>query len=126
MELKDAIPKLSALAQETRLSIFRLLVKAGHGGLAAGDIAATLDVPAPTLSFHLAQLAQAGLLERHRRSRSIIYTVDFEGVQGLFRYLMADCCGGRPELCGFETKTGRTCAPSKRKKGRTCRAKTRD
>jgi len=126
MKIKDATPKLAALAQETRLSIFRLLIEAGHDGLAAGDIAAALDVPAPTLSFHLAQLTHAGLLERRRRSRSIVYTVDFEGVQGLFQYLMADCCGGRPELCGFETKTKKTCSSTTKKRGRACRTKAKN
>ncbi|MBZ0149802.1 MAG: metalloregulator ArsR/SmtB family transcription factor [Pseudorhodoplanes sp.] len=123
MELQDAIPKLAALAQETRLAVFRLLIGAGHKGLAAGDIAAALDVPAPTLSFHLAQLTQAGLLERRRNSRSIIYTVDFEGVQSLFRYLAADCCEGRPELCGFDTKS---CSSTAKKNRRTCRTKARN
>ncbi len=126
MEIKDATPKLAALAQETRLAIFRLLIGAGHDGLVAGDIATELDVPPPTLSFHLAQLTQAGLLERRRRSRSIVYTVDFEGVQGLFQYLMADCCGGRPELCGFEAVMTKSCSRSTKKKGRTCRTKTKN
>lgn len=123
MEIHEAIPKLAALAQETRLAVFRLLIGAGHDGIAAGDIAAALEVPAPTLSFHLTQLKQAGLLERRRRSRSIIYTVDFEGVQALFRYLAADCCEGRPELCGFETKS---CTPAAKKKGRICRTKAKN
>lgn len=123
MEIQDAIPKLAALAQETRLAVFRLVIGAGHRGLAAGDIGVALGVPAPTLSFHLAQLTQAGLLERRRNSRSIIYTVDFEGVQGLFRYLAADCCEGRPELCGFETKS---CSSTAKKKGRTCRTTAKD
>jgi DNA-binding transcriptional ArsR family regulator len=123
MEIYEAIPKLAALAQETRLAVFRLLIGAGQMGLAAGDIGAALRVPAPTLSFHLTQLTQAGLLERRRRSRSIIYTVDFEGVQGLFRYLAADCCEGRPELCGFETNP---CTPATKKKGRACRTKARN
>lgn len=118
MEIKDAIPKLAALAQETRLAVFRLVIGAGHNGLAAGDIGAALQVPAPTLSFHLAQLTQAGLLERRRDSRSIIYTVNFGGVQSLFRYLAADCCEGRPELCGFETNA---CSPGPTKKKKPCR-----
>jgi DNA-binding transcriptional ArsR family regulator len=123
MEIQDAIPKLAALAHETRLSVFRLVIGAGHKGLAAGDIGAALGVPAPTLSFHLAQLTQAGLLERRRNSRSIIYTVDFEGVQGLFQYLAADCCEGRPELCGFETES---CTSTVKKKGRACRTKAKN
>lgn len=101
MKMKKATQKLAALAQETRLSVFRLLVEAGESGLSAGEIAETLDVPAPTLSFHLAQLTEAALLVRSRKSRSIIYAVDFDGVQGLLRYLMADCCQGQPELCGI-------------------------
>lgn len=100
METKAAVNALSSLAQETRLAIFRLLVKVGHEGLPAGEIAKALDVPAPTLSFHLNHLTQAGLLESDRRGRSIVYTVRFDGVRTLFQYLMEDCCQGRPDLCG--------------------------
>lgn len=100
MEIKHAVQMIGSLAQETRLTVFRLLVRQGTEGLAAGDIAAALDVPAPTLSFHLSQLAAAGLLTSTRQGRSILYSVDFSGVRSLFEYLMEDCCQGRSELCG--------------------------
>lgn len=91
---------MGSLAQDTRLAVFRLLVRQGPEGLPAGDIAAALDVPAPTMSFHLSQLVAAGLLTSTRKSRSIVYSVDFAGVRSLFEYLMEDCCQGRSDLCG--------------------------
>lgn len=96
MEMKPAVAALSALAQETRLSIFRLLVEAGPQGLCAGDIGARLGVPAATLSFHLAQLANAGLVQARQQSRFIFYSADFEAMNGLVGYLTENCCGGRP------------------------------
>lgn len=100
MEIKNAIEALQSLAQETRLSVFRLLVRAGYEGMTAGDIAAALDVPAPTLSFHLKQLGGAGLVTCRRDGRSLWYSVSFDRVRELLAYLMEDCCQGRPELCG--------------------------
>lgn len=90
---------LGALAQETRLDIFRALVKVGEEGLSAGAIASALGIPAPTLSFHLQQLNHAGLISKRRASRSLIYSVDVEGMNALMEFLTEDCCGGRPELC---------------------------
>jgi ArsR family transcriptional regulator, arsenate/arsenite/antimonite-responsive transcriptional repressor len=95
----------AALAHELRLRIFRLLVAAGPDGLAAGEIGDKLDVGASTLSAHLAQLERVGLLRSHREHRRIIYAIDTEGTQGLVSFLVDDCCGGRPELCGLGTKT---------------------
>jgi DNA-binding transcriptional ArsR family regulator len=99
MKLDQAVLALSALAQETRLAVFRLLVKQGPGGLRAGEVADRLRVTPATLSFHLAQLERAGLLSSHRRSRQIVYRVDLEGTRRLLAFLSEDCCQGRPELC---------------------------
>jgi DNA-binding transcriptional ArsR family regulator len=99
MKTLSAVRALGALAQETRLALFRLLVQAGPDGLAAGEIGSRLGVPAPTLSFHLAQLSHAGLAVSLRRGRSIFYSADFEAMQALVDFLTQSCCGGRPELC---------------------------
>lgn len=93
---------LGALAQETRLSIFRALVRAhspkdGEGGLAAGEIGEALDVPPATLSFHLKEMSHAGLVTSRREGRSIIYKADFATIRGLTDFLLEDCCQG---ACG--------------------------
>jgi DNA-binding transcriptional ArsR family regulator len=100
MEDKQAVAALSALAQDSRLRVFRLLVRSGPDGLAAGEISEELSIPPATLSFHLMHLTQAGLTESKRRGRSILYALRVEGIQGLLEFLTADCCQGRPELCG--------------------------
>lgn len=107
MKTEIAVDLLSALAQDSRLSAVRLLVKAGPEGLAAGDLAAALDVPATTLSFHLNQLASANLVVARREGRSIIYAVRFETLRRLLQFLMEDCCQGRPEVCGPPAGAGR-------------------
>ena len=99
MNTKQAIPALAALAQETRLAIFRLLVARGPEGLAAGDIAGKLDLPASSLSFHLAQLTHAGMIRQERRSRSLIYSVDIAAMNGLMGFLTENCCGGETAAC---------------------------
>lgn len=99
MEAKAAVEALGALAQETRLAVFRALVRAGPGGLPAGRIAERLELAAPTLSFHLGQLARAGLVTRRREGRRLVYAADFEGMAGLVAFLTEDCCGGAPEVC---------------------------
>ena len=99
MGTERAIAALGALAQETRLAIFRLLVERGPAGHAAGVIAEKLDIPASSLSFHLAQLSHAGLIVQRRESRSLIYSVDFEAMNGLMAYLTENCCGGNAALC---------------------------
>lgn len=99
METKQVIEALSALAQETRLAIYRLLVARGLAGLGAGAIAEALDVPASSLSFHLAHLSRAGLLTQRRESRSLIYAVDFAGMNALMGYLTENCCGGDAAAC---------------------------
>jgi DNA-binding transcriptional ArsR family regulator len=99
VETKAAIEALSALAQETRLAIFRMLVEAGLNGLPAGVIAERLGVPASSLSFHLAHLTRAGLLVQRRASRLLIYSADFAGMNRLLAYLTENCCGGNRAAC---------------------------
>ena len=94
MKTNQALSALSALAQEHRLAVFRLLVQAGPGGLPAGQIAEALGVPNSSLSFHLAQLAEAGLVEQRREGRSLIYSANFSAMQGLVNFLTDNCCGG--------------------------------
>lgn len=99
MESKNAIEALGALAQETRLAVFRLLVKAGAAGMTAGTIAKTLEVAPSTLSSHLSILERAGLLQSWRVQRQIFYAADYLGVRDLLAFLTEDCCQGRPEIC---------------------------
>ena len=99
MNVKEAVAALSALAQESRLQAFRLLVRTGPGGLPAGRIAEALSVPAATLSFHLKELTSAGLLESRREGRSVIYRLRVDGIRSLMSFLTTDCCAGRAELC---------------------------
>jgi len=99
MKKSTVISALGALAQETRLDIFRLLVRKGPEGLPAGEIGMQLGQPSPTLSFHLNQLKFAGLVSSRRESRSIIYTANFKMMTNLLGYLTENCCGGQPELC---------------------------
>jgi DNA-binding transcriptional ArsR family regulator len=97
----EAARGLSALGHETRLSIFRILVQAGPRGVAAGQIARTLDLAPNALSFHLKDLAHAGLIESRQDGRYLIYSASFEAMNGLVSYLTENCCGGasctRPE-----------------------------
>ena len=99
MEVNQAVKALGALALESRLRVFRLLVRAGLEGLAAGDIAQQLAVPANTMSTHLAVLSRAGLIVSRKEGRSVIYAVDLEGTRKLLSFLVEDCCGGKPEIC---------------------------
>ena len=99
MKMSQAVRALAALAQESRLQAFRLLVRAGADGLPAGKIAEELDVPSATLSFHLKELANAGLVQQRREGRSIIYSLHVEAMQSLLSFLVEDCCQGQPELC---------------------------
>lgn len=99
METSSAVARLSALAQPSRLSIFRLLVKAGEAGLPAGEVARQLSVRPNTLSTNLAILNQAGLIRSQRDGRCILYRADFGTMRDLVEYLVADCCDGNPEIC---------------------------
>ena len=92
--MPEAVNALGALAQEHRLSIFRLLVQAGPKGMAAGAIAEALGVPNSSLSFHLAQLHRAGLVTQERQSRSLVYSADYAAMNRLVGYLMENCCAG--------------------------------
>jgi len=100
MEIKQASDAFGALAQESRLAVLKQLVVAGPAGRAAGDIAASLDVAAPTMSFHLKELERAGLIHSRKEGRSVIYAADYGGVRELIDFLLADCCGGDQRLCG--------------------------
>lgn len=102
MESKQAIDAFAALAQETRLSIFRLLVQRGPNGLHASEIATQVGVPASTLSHHLGILERAGLLRSWRVQRQIFYATHYEGTRRLIAFLMEDCCQGRPEICDIQ------------------------
>jgi ArsR family transcriptional regulator, arsenate/arsenite/antimonite-responsive transcriptional repressor len=99
MDARAAIDAFAALAQDTRLATFRLLVEAGPAGLPAGDIARRLGVPHNTLSTHLATLHRAGLVVARRESRSVIYVADMAGMRAVIDFLLRDCCQGHPELC---------------------------
>ena len=94
MRADRIIRALSALAQEHRLAAFRLLVQAGEQGVAAGVLAKKLAVPPSSMSFHLAQLSNSGLVTQRRESRSIIYSADYAAMNGLMGYLTENCCGG--------------------------------
>lgn len=114
MEMEDAIKRLSALAQEGRLAVFRLLVKAGPEGKAAGEIARALAIQANTLSAQLLVLSNARLVRARREGRSIIYSVNFESISNLLVFLMEDCCGGRSEVClPLAEVAKRCCTPRK-------------
>lgn len=94
MESLNAVSSLAALAHESRLAIYRLLVEAGPGGVAAGAIGARLKVPPPTLSFHLAHLAKAGLVQSRQEGRFVFYSADFKTMNSLVSYLTEKCCKG--------------------------------
>lgn len=99
MNKKSALSALSALGQDTRLEVFRLLVKAGDEGVPAGEIAARLGTVQNTMSAHLKVLDQAGLARAERDGRIVRYTADMTSFRDLLAYLMEDCCNGAPELC---------------------------
>ena len=105
METKQAIQCLSALAQESRLSIFRLLVQAGPTGMAAGAIGEALELPPATLSFHLAGLTRAGLAQSRQEGRFVIYSADYAAMSALVGFLTENCCQGAK--CETPTRTRR-------------------
>ena len=98
MEQQQAIKILSALSHETRLRIVRYLVQCGKDGACAGEVAKQVGAASPRASFHLSNLVSAGVIKSKRRSRSIIYTADFDSLGGLIGFLLEDCCGGHPEI----------------------------
>ena len=97
--MNNAVAALSALAHPGRLNVFRMLVRAGHGGIAAGEIARQLGVPPNTLSANLTLLSNAGLVQSRREGRSIIYTAVYDRMAALLEFLMEDCCQGAPAVC---------------------------
>jgi ArsR family transcriptional regulator, arsenate/arsenite/antimonite-responsive transcriptional repressor len=99
MDTSRALAGLSALAQESRLKVFRLLVRCGPQGMAAGEIARQLKLPHNTLSSHIGILSRANLVKSRKESRSIIYSVDQEGTRELLSFLVEDCCRGKREIC---------------------------
>lgn len=113
MQLPIAVEALSALAHASRLAVFRLLVRAGAEGMPAGDIAREIGALPNTLSTHLAILGHAGLVRSRREGRSIIYCADYDRMRDLLGFLVADCCAGRPEICGSlgEVATDAGCCP---------------
>ena len=115
MDITNALAGLAALAHEGRLSVFRLLVKAGPDGLAAGEIARKLDTQPNTMSAQLLVLSNAGLIAARREGRSIIYAADFEKMGALLQFLTKDCCGGHPEICAPLAATVNACCPPKKR-----------
>jgi ArsR family transcriptional regulator, arsenate/arsenite/antimonite-responsive transcriptional repressor len=114
MDSTEAIFAFAALAQPTRLDVFRLLMEHEPDGLPAGEIARHMDVPHNTMSSHLATLARAGLIEAERQSRSIIYRAKPDAVRALAGFLVKDCCGGRPEVCApLIAELSPCCSPTK-------------
>lgn len=99
MDKKSALAALAALGQDTRLEVFRLLVKAGGEGIPAGEIASGLGTVQNTMSAHLKVLGHAGLVRAERDGRTVRYVADMTGFRDLLAYLMEDCCNGSPELC---------------------------
>lgn len=100
MEQTEAITALAALAHDHRMQVFRLLVCAGPKGLPAGEIAQRVGIAPSSLSFHLSQLVQAGLLRSWRVARRVYYATDFAAMRTLLEFLTEDCCQGLPEMCG--------------------------
>lgn len=103
MKRKDAVAALAALAQDTRLDVFRLLVKVGAEGMPAGQIGERLNLAAATLSFHLNQLRHAGLVTFRREGRSLIYAAEYDAMNGLLAYLTEHCCQGDAASCAVGT-----------------------
>ena len=116
MDITGALAGLAALAHEGRLSVFRLLVRSGPDGLAAGEIARKLDTQPNTMSAQLLILSNAGLILARREGRSIIYAADFEKMSALLQFLTRDCCGGRPEICAPLAATVNACCPPKKRR----------
>jgi ArsR family transcriptional regulator len=118
MEMKEAVVALAALAQDTRLSIFRLLVQVGPEGIPVGQVGEELQVAPATLSFHLKELYHAGLISSRQEGRFIYYTANFERMSALMTFLTRNCCQGVPQECltVAETQLGDCCQPKRRPK----------
>jgi DNA-binding transcriptional ArsR family regulator len=119
MDTEIAVLALAALAQQTRLDAFQLLVKHEPDGLPQGELARLLAVPQNTLSSHLNILARAGLVRSDRQSRSIIYRAELTRLRDMMLYIVKDCCDGRPELCEpLIAELTEPCCPPKKKKSK--------
>lgn len=117
MEIHETVDALAALAHETRLKVYRLLVEAGPEGVAAGAIGERLDLPPATLSFHLAHLSRTRLVKSRQDGRFVIYSADFQNMNLLVSYLTENCCGGR--VCGPSyTRRGQSREPLPRARTR--------
>lgn len=127
MEKSDAAAALSALAQENRLDVFRLLVQAGPGGMPAGSVASALGLAPNTLTFHFDRLRQAGLVTVRRDGRSMIYAAQFDTMNALLAFLTENCCGGVAETCAPRPacKPASGCKPGGVKPARAERAATK-
>jgi ArsR family transcriptional regulator len=112
MKESQALLAMAALSQETRLRIVRRLVRAGPKGVAAGVLAEGLGISPSNMSFHLKELDRSGLIDARREARSIFYFAKYETLNGLIRFLMEDCCNGRPEIC--TPALAECCAPAAR------------
>ncbi|MBZ9978291.1 helix-turn-helix transcriptional regulator [Mesorhizobium sp. B2-7-3] len=117
MNERQALLAFAALSQETRLRVLRHLVIAGPDGIAAGAIAEKVEVSASNVSFHLKELERAGLVSVRRDSRSMVYSAEYDMLSGLIRFLMEDCCSGRPEICAPAVLPG-CCAADTREPAR--------
>jgi ArsR family transcriptional regulator, arsenate/arsenite/antimonite-responsive transcriptional repressor len=117
MDNLEVVAALAALAQPTRLDTFRLLVGREPEGVPAGELARLIEVPQNTMSAHLAVLARTGLIHGERHSRSIIYRADLDRFRAMTLFLVKDCCGGRPELCGPLIADLTPCCPPSGKAG---------
>jgi DNA-binding transcriptional ArsR family regulator len=112
---RQALGAFAALAQESRLRIVRLLVKAGPEGMPAGALGEAVSASSSNVSFHLKELEQAGLIQSRRQSRSIIYSAAYPALSHLIRFLLEDCCGGHPEVCTPALADLATCCSAKEK-----------
>src|SRR5262245_25718959 len=112
MDQRRALVSFAALSQETRLTIVRLLVRAGPDGVPAGDVAEQVKVSPSNVSFHLKELERAGLIAARREARSIIYSASYDTLSDLIAFLMKDCCGGHPEIC-TPALANACCTPTK-------------
>lgn len=120
MESKQIIAALEALAQESRLAIFRALVQAGPAGRRPGDLSEALDLPAPTLSFHLAQLRHAGLVNVEREGRALVYSAAYDRMSAVIAFLTENCCGS-----GVSCAPAQVCTPNAKEKSDETLARSR-
>lgn len=116
MESRQVVEALAALAQETRLAVYRLLVQQGRSGMAAGEIAAQLALAPATLSFHLKELSRAGLVRARQQGRYIFYAADFAAMDGLLGFLSENCCAADGGACAPATRRPATKARDTRRK----------